>query len=93
MESLHVLSLMLCLDSLFTIDLRMIGLALTDVPASIVAARLHKPMIIGFVIMFVTGSLLFYAKPVETTQSLWFRIKMLLMLVAAINAWIFIHRM
>lgn len=92
-ESIHVMSLMLCLDSLFTIDLRMIGLALTDVPASIVAARLHKPMIIGFVIMFVTGSLLFYAKPVETTQSLWFRIKMLLMLVAAINAWIFNHRM
>ena len=88
-----MLSLMLCLGSLFIIDLRMIGLALTEVPASIIAARLHKPMIFGFVIMFLTGSLLFFAKPVETTQSLWFRLKMLLMLAAAVNAWIFNHRM
>lgn len=88
-----MLSLMLCLGSLFIIDLRMIGLALTEVPASIIAARLHKPMIFGFVIMFLTGSLLFFAKPVETTQSLWFRLKMLLMLAAAVNAWISNHRM
>ena len=92
-EAIHVLTLMVCLGSLFIIDLRMIGLALTDVPASKLAARLHNPMLIGFTIMFITGALLLYAKPAETIQSLWFRIKMILLLAAAINAWIFNRRL
>jgi hypothetical protein len=41
--------------------------------------------------MIVTGTLLFTAIPVRTTQSLWFRIKMILLVAAAINAWLF-HR-
>jgi len=92
-EATHVLTLMVCIGSLFIIDLRMLGLALTDVPASKIAVCLHKPMIIGFSIMFITGALLVYAKPVENTQSLWFRIKMLLLVLAAINAWIFNSRL
>lgn len=93
LEATHVLTLMVCIGSLFIIDLRMLGLALTDVPASKIAVCLHKPMIIGFSIMFITGALLVYAKPVENTQSLWFRIKMLLLVLAAINAWIFNSRL
>ena len=45
----------------------------------------------GFALMFLTGMLLFYAIPVRTSQSLWFRIKLLLLVVAALNAWLF-HR-
>ncbi len=92
-EATHVLTLMLSIGSLFVIDLRMIGLILTEVPASKLAERLHKPMMIGFVIMFITGALLVYAKPVETIQSLWFRIKMILLVLAFINAWVFNARM
>jgi hypothetical protein len=44
---------------------------------------------VSFVIMFITGILLVYAKPVETVQSLWFRIKMILLVAAFINAMIF----
>ncbi len=93
LEATHVLTLMLSIGSLFIIDFRMLGLILTDVPASKLADRLHKPMIIGFVIMFITGALLVYAKPVETIQSLWFRMKMILLLLAFINAWVFNARM
>ncbi len=90
-ETTHVLTLMICLGMLFFIDMRMLGLAMTNVPASQIAARLNIPMMIGFVIMFITGILLWYAVPVRTTQSLWFRIKMLLLVAAAINAYLF-HR-
>ena len=93
LEATHVLTLMVSIGSLFIIDFRMLGLILTDVPASKLAGRLHKPMIIGFVIMFITGALLVYAKPVETIQSLWFRMKMILLVLAFINAWVFNARM
>ncbi|MEX0618711.1 MAG: DUF6644 family protein [Pseudohongiellaceae bacterium] len=90
-EATHVLALMVSLGMLFIIDLRMLGLILPEMPASALAARLNRPMWIGFTIMIVTGLLLFYAKPVESTQSLWFRFKMILLVAAAANAFFF-HR-
>ena len=90
-ESTHVLTLMLSLGMLFLIDLRMMGLAFTNVSASAIARRLNIPMLIGFTIMIVTGLALYYAVPVRNTQSLWFRIKLVLLVAAAVNAFLF-HR-
>ena len=92
-ESTHVLTLMLSLGMLFLIDLRMLGLAFTQIPASTLARRLNLPMLIGFSVMIVTGLLLFYAIPVRTAQSLWFRLKLVLLVAAAVNAWLFHRRM
>ncbi|GAB5500644.1 MAG: hypothetical protein PsegKO_29550 [Pseudohongiellaceae bacterium] len=92
-ESTHVLTLMLSLGMLFLIDLRMLGVAFPDVPASKIASRLSWPMAIGFTVMFITGIMLFYAVPVRSTQSIWFRIKMVLLVAAAINAYLFHKRM
>jgi len=92
-ESTHVLTLMLSLGMLFLIDLRMLGLALPNVPASQLAARLNIPMLIGFSIMIITGILLVYAIPVRTAQSIWFRLKVVLLVAAAINAYLFHKRM
>jgi uncharacterized membrane protein len=92
-ESTHVLTLMLSLGMLFLIDLRMLGLALPSVPASAIAKRLNVPMMIGFTVMIVTGLLLVYAIPVRSSQSLWFRIKLVLLVAAALNAWLFHRRM
>jgi hypothetical protein len=83
-ESLHVITLMISLGMLIIIDLRMLGLWLTNVPASKIAQRLDRPMLIGFSIMVVTGVLLYVGIPIRTTQSLWFRIKIIL-LVAAVH--------
>jgi hypothetical protein len=93
MESTHVLALMISLGILFIIDLRMLGLALTQIPAATLARRLSLPMLLGFTVMIVTGLLLFYAIPVRTSQSVWFRIKLVLLLAAAVNAWLFHRRM
>jgi hypothetical protein len=88
-ETTHVMTLMVSLGMLAVVDLRMLGLCFANVPASKIAERLDKPMLIGFTVMFITGILLFTAIPVRTTQSLWFRIKMVLLVAAAVNAWLF----
>ena len=92
-ESIHVITLMISLGMLIIIDLRMLGLWLTSVPASKIAERLDRPMLIGFSIMVVTGVLLYLGIPIRTTQSLWFRIKVILLVVAFINAWLFRRHM
>jgi hypothetical protein len=92
-ESLHVLTLAVFLGMLFVIDLRVLGLIFPQVSASKIAERLDKPMLIGFAVMVISGLLLYYAIPVRTTQSIWFRIKVVLMIAAGINALLFRNRM
>jgi hypothetical protein len=88
-ETTHVLTLMISLGLLFVIDLRMLGLVLPQVPATVIARRLQWPMLFGFTIMIMTGLLLVYAIPVRSVQSLWLRIKVVLLIAAFINALIF----
>lgn len=90
-ESTHVLTLMVSLGMLFFIDLRMLGWTMTSVPASTISHRLTIPMAIGFTVMVITGLLLYYANALHETLSIWFRIKMVLLVFAAINAVLF-HR-
>ena len=92
-ETTHVLTLMVFLGMLFVIDLRMLGLIFPNVRASTIAERLDRPMMIGLGLMVVSGLLLYYAIPVRTTQSIWFRIKVVLLILAAINAFAFRARM
>ncbi len=92
-ESTHVLTLMVFLGLLIVIDLRMLGLAFVTVPASRIADRLTPPMMVGLLVMVITGLVLFYAIPVRTTQSIWFRLKVVLLIAAVINALLFRNAM
>jgi hypothetical protein len=92
-ETTHVLTLTVFLGMLFVIDLRVLGFIFPQVPASKIAERLDKPMLIGFAVMVISGLLLYYAIPVRTTQSIWFRIKVVLMIAAGVNALLFRNRM
>lgn len=85
-ETTHVLTLILFLGMLFVIDLRLLGVAFKEVKVSTIVERLDKPMMIGFVVMIISGALLFYAIPVRSAQSIWFRIKVILLIAAGINA-------
>ena len=92
-ETAHVLTLAVFLGMLLLVDLRMLGWCLTAVPASKIAARLDRPMMLGFAVMIISGVLLFYASPIRTTQSIWFRIKVVLLIAAGINAMLFRRKM
>ena len=91
-ESSHVLFLMLFVGLTVILDVRLLGLAFTRVPVSDVVDRILPWVRFGFAIMVFTGVLLFYAIPVRTYQSVWFRAKMIMLVLAAINIAYFHYR-
>ena len=70
-------------------DLRLLGLAFTGVPVSEMNDRMLPWVRIGFAVMVITGVLLFYGIPVRTYQSVWFRGKVIFLILAMINIWYF----
>lgn len=88
-EAAHVIAIMLFVGTIAMIDLRLLGVAWHDVPVSEMNRRMLPWTVLGFAVLMVTGLLLFYAIPVRTWHSLWFRGKMLLMIAAAVNVWLF----
>ena len=91
-ESIHVWSLCLFFGLAVIFDLRLLGWTLRKVPVSEFSRRLLPWTIAGFVIMAISGTLLFYAIPLRSYQNIFFRFKMLLMLLAGLNVWIFHSR-
>jgi len=90
-ESTHVLTLTLFAGTAMMFDLRLAGLAFRRIPTGTVMERLLPWTRGGFIVMVITGLLLFYATPVRNYQNIFFRAKILLMLLAGINVWLF-HR-
>ncbi len=94
-ESVHVLTLCVFVGMSVMLDLRLLGLALRRVPVAEVTDRLVPWMVAGFVVMLVTGVLLFYAIPIRSYQNVFFRIKLIALVLAGANAWVFhsgVHR-
>ena len=90
-ESLHVLTLCVFLGLTVLMDGRLVGLILTETPVSHVMERLLPWIRSGFAVMVVTGVLLFLATPVRFYSNVLFRLKLLLLVAAGINVWLF-HR-
>ena len=88
-ESAHVLTLCLFLGMAIMFDLRLLGLTLTRVPITEIKRRLGPWMVAGFVVMVITGLLLFYAIPVRSYQSIFFRAKVVALILAGLNAFVF----
>ena len=88
-ESLHVWTLALFFGTVAMFDLRLLGLSMRNVPVSEVVDRLLPWTIAAFTIMVLTGSLLFFAIPLRSFQNIFFRTKMLLLIAAALNIWLF----
>lgn len=91
-ESTHVVTLTLFLGLTFMMDLRLLGLTMQGASASSVVRRLRPWMLLGFTVMMITGVLLFYAIPVRTYHSVWFRGKMVMLALAGLNVWMFHSR-
>lgn len=88
-ETTHVLTLCLFLGLLALLDLRLTGFALRGVAVSEVAGRLLPLALAGFAVMAVSGALLFYSGPVKAWANPFFRIKVAMIALAGVNAWIF----
>jgi hypothetical protein len=88
-ESVHVLGLCLFLGMAVLLDLRLVSLVLRDVPVSELADRIMPWTIAGFVIMVISGLLVFLNAPVRYYNNIFFRIKIAALLLAGVNAWAF----
>jgi predicted RND superfamily exporter protein len=71
------------------LDLRLVGIAMQKVPVSEIYGRLLPWTIAGFAVMVISGALLFYGIPVRTYQNIFFRVKVVLLLIAGLNALVF----
>ena len=85
-ETAHVLSLLLFVGSIIFIDLRLLGATLREAPVTEVTSRILPWTFAGFAVAVVSGALLFYAIPVRTFLSIFFRIKVLLLFVFQLRA-------
>ena len=89
LEGVHLLTLMLFFGLIAVVDLRMLGVVFRDAPFSRLSAKLLPLAVAGFAIVMVTGLGLFFANPVDYYHNLFFRLKMVLLLVAFANLALF----
>ena len=90
-STVHVVTLSLFVGTAAMLDLRLLGATMRSVPVSEVARRLRPWTAAGFVLMAVSGALLFYANPSPRYLNIFFRAKMAMLVLAGVNAWLF-HR-
>jgi hypothetical protein len=88
-ESVHVWALCLFFGLAVMFDFRLLGWTMRRVPVSEMSRRLLPWTLAGFVVMAISGMLLFSAIPLRSYQNIFFRVKMLLLLLAGLNVWIF----
>jgi len=92
LEGTHVLSLMLFAGTIFLVDFRLLGWGFKKTPVSVISDRILPLTVFGFALMVVTGVALFYAKPLLYYHNLWFRLKLIFLIVATINILVFHYR-
>ena len=88
-EGTHVLGLALSVGTILWFDLRLLGVAMRRDRISDVFNQLRPWMTAGFLVMIVTGTMLFSARAADAYASNYFRIKIGLLVLGALNVLIF----
>jgi hypothetical protein len=88
-ESVHVMGITLLVGTVSIVDLRLLGVVLKREQVSKVVHQVLPLTWCGFVIMFISGFLLFWAKAEQCYGNSAFRIKLVLLLLAGLNPLIF----
>lgn len=85
-EAVHVLALSLVLGSIAWVDLQLIGLGRSERPVRDTIARLLPITWSGFALAAVTGTSMIFANPVGYFGNTFFRVKLVLLAAAGLNA-------
>jgi hypothetical protein len=88
-ETVHVLGLAVSVGLILMTDLRLVGGFMREEPVSDVMVQLRRWMWTGFGLMFVSGGLLFWSEAAKCYASTTFRIKILFLFLAGLNAFVF----
>jgi hypothetical protein len=88
-ESVHVLGITLLAGTIAVLDLRMLGVILREIPVRRIARAVLPLTWSGFVVMFISGFLLFWSEAAKNYTNPAFRIKLVLLILAGLNPLIF----
>ena len=88
-ETVHIFGIILLVGGTSILDLRLMGLTFRDESVSELAGRFIPWAMVGFLIQVVTGFLLFSSEATKMYINISFQIKMVLILIAGINALVF----
>ncbi|HUA18826.1 MAG TPA: DUF6644 family protein [Bryobacteraceae bacterium] len=91
LDLIHTLGIVLVAGTIVLVDLRLVGLGVRRAQVSAVVGRIVPWTLSGFGLMFVTGGLLFCSEAVKMYHSGAFRLKLVLLAAAGLNALVF-HR-
>ena len=85
-EGSHILSLSFSVGMVMILDMRLLRISFRSQPVSLLMGQLMPWTMTGFAVMLLTVFLLFAAQAVKVYGNTFFRIKMVLMLLAGLNA-------
>ena len=85
-EGTHILALSISVGLILMLDLRLLGISFGSVPVSKVMAGAMNWALPGFVVMFVTGILLFVAQADKVWNNRFFLGKMAMLVLLGVNA-------
>ncbi len=85
-EAAHLLGVAVAFGLLLLVDLRLLGLVFRSVPAARLLAQLRPWIIGGFALVFVSGVLIFWSSAARMVANPPFDIKILLVVLAGLNA-------
>jgi hypothetical protein len=85
-EGSHILALPLSVGMILMFDLRLLGLAFQTGSAARMMSDVVRWSKFGFAVMFITGGLLFLTQATKAYGNVFFRAKLLLLLILGINA-------
>ena len=88
-ETIHVLTLTLFLGFAVLLDLRLLGVCMRRRKVSEVLAQLNPFLFVGFAIMVASGLLLFTGDPPAFWGTIFFKVKMIFLVLAGLNVLIF----
>ncbi len=88
-EGTHLLGIAISVGTLLVVDLRLAGWLFQRESVSGVARSVIPVSAVGFSLMFVTGTLLFWCQAVKAWGSIYFKIKIALLVLAGVNALVF----
>ena len=89
LEGTHLIGMALMMAPVMMYDFRLIGIKWKADPVSKVKWSFLPITFAGAVLMVVTGAILFWSEPLKCYKSVYFRIKVVALIMAALNALVF----
>ena len=87
--AIHILGMIVSVGLLLWMDLRLLGVAFTGSPVSVVVRRLTPWFVTGFTVMFLSGASLFAGYAAAAYGNPYFRIKMAAIVLAGLIALVY----